>query len=106
MNQLVYKNLFDVVYTNNNASEIENYVDYDYSYYDYEYISNKTNLYPEPLRNDNGVSELCNYFSTSQNWRNFLIFNFVFLYLVPVFIMTASYGLIIKKVSCVKTFFI
>ena len=102
----MYENYFDVVYSNNNVSEIDNYTDYNYLYNDYEYISNKTNLYPEQLISDNGVSELCNYFSTTKGWRNFLIFNFVFLYFVPVFVMTASYGLIIKKVSCVKTFFI
>ena len=74
---MVYENYFDVVYSNNNVSEVGDYTDNNYSYYEYNYISDKTNLYPEQLKSGNGVSKLCNYFSTTQSWRHFLIFNFV-----------------------------
>ena len=104
LSQLVYENYFDVVYANNNVSELDSYPNYNYSYYEYDYISNKTTHYFEPLTSDNGMSKFCNYFNTTQSWRNFLIFNFVFLYLFPVFIMSTAYGLIIKKVSYIKNF--
>ena len=87
--------------TNNNASE----ADHNYSYYDHDNIVNETKHYqhyPETLISNNGVLELCNYFNTTQNWNNFLISTLFFFYLVLVFIMSASYGLIIKKVSYVK----
>ena len=104
MSQLVYENYFDVVYSSNNVSELDTYADYNYSYYEYDYVTNKTNHYPQPLISGNSVSKHCNYFNTTRSWMKFLIFNFVFLYLVPIFVMSASYGFIIKKVSNVETF--
>ena len=65
-----------------------------------EYLSNNTKSFPQPLKNNNNeaASKFCNYFDTPQSWKNFLIFNFIFLYVLPVFIMTTSYGLIMRKV--------
>ena len=96
--QLVYENYFDEIHTNENNSELDNYADYNYTYYEYDYTENKTENFPEALINKNAVSKFCNYFDAPQSWRNFLVFNFIFLYLIPVFIMTTSYGLIMRKV--------
>ena len=63
-----------------------------------EHSYNKTETYPQPLKNNKAASKLCNYFDTSQSWKNFLIFNFIFLYILPVLLMTTAYGLIIRKV--------
>ena len=46
----------------------------------------------------NAISKYCNYFDTPEKWKTFLITNFVFLYLLPIIIMSITYGLIVKKV--------
>ena len=96
--QLVYENYFDEIHTNENNSELDNYDDYNYTYYEYDYTENITENFSEALINKNAVSKFCNYFDASQSWRNFLVFNFIFLYLIPVLIITTTYGLIMKKV--------
>ena len=57
-----------------------------------------TSSFPEPPISIKHASKFCNYFDAPKNWTDFLIFNFVFLYLFPIFIMSTSYGLIMKKV--------
>lgn len=64
-----------------------------------EYSYNKTERFSQPLKSDKAASKYCNYFDTTQTWKNFLIFNFIFLYVLPMFIMTTSYGLIMRKVK-------
>ena len=97
--QLVYENYFDEIHTNENNSELDNYADYNYTYYEYDYTENKTENFPEALTNKNAISKFCNYFDAPQKWKNFLVFNFVFLYIFPVLMMIITYGLIIKKVN-------
>ena len=97
--QLVYENYFDEVYTNKNYSEADSYADYNYTYYVDYYTEKKTEILPEALINKNAISKFCNYFDAPQKWKNFLVFNFVFLYIFPVLMMIITYGLIIKKVN-------
>ena len=97
--QLVYENYFDEVYTNKNYSEADSYADYNYNYYEDDYTEKKTENLPEALTNKNAISKFCNYFDAPQKWKNFLVFNFVFLYIFPVLMMIITYGLIIKKVN-------
>ena len=95
LNHLVMKHFHNEVYT----SEIDSYADYNDSYDEFDYFNNVTEYSAEPLSNSKAASKHCNYFDATQSWGNFLIFNFAFLYLLPIIIMTISYGLIMKKVN-------
>ena len=90
---LVLKHSFYDVYSNASKSQ-EKTTNFNES----EVLFN-TSSFSETLVSRKTASKFCNYFDASQSWKNFLVFNFVFLYLLPILIMSVSYGLIIKKVT-------
>ena len=81
-------------YTTNKSESSSNIINEE----EPEYFNDTAESFPETLQSSKAVSKFCNYFDTTESWRNFLMFNFIFLYLLPIVIMSTSYGLIIKKV--------
>jgi len=91
-----------------------NSTDENYDYYEYyenyhEILSNNTevnyqteNPYKETSIPFMSASQ-CNYFGQNKQWSNFLIGNFVLLYILPVAVMSIAYGLIIKQVKFSKS---
>ena len=97
------KKLFStiVVYINlryfSGQKELDSVIDFTKMHVD-QSIINQTSSENLVSHDSNAISKYCNYFDTPEKWKTFLITNFVFLYLLPIIIMSITYGLIVKKV--------
>ena len=97
------KKLFSIiiVYINllhfSGQKELDSVIDFTKMHVD-QSIINQTSSENLVSHGSNATSKYCNYFDTSEKWKTFLIINFVFLYLLPILIISITYGLIVKKV--------